>query len=138
MNLLVIGNPVAGGGRAAGLIAEVAQLLEARGHRCESFLTSAAGDARQRASTLDPACEAIVVAGGDGTLNEVLNGLEDPPQVPIAFMPAGTGNVIGYELGLTGSPEGVVQAIEAEKALRARMGGPTMTFLRRVFLPPGL
>ncbi len=122
MRLLAIGNPVAGGGQAVRLITETTELLKARGHRCETFLTGAVGDARQRVSRLDPACEAIVVAGGDGTLNEVVNGLEDPPQLPIAFMSAGTGNVIGCELGLAGTPAEVVQAIETGSTRRLDVG----------------
>jgi YegS/Rv2252/BmrU family lipid kinase len=41
----------------------------------------------------------IVVAGGDGTINEVVNGMAYS-DVPLAILPAGTANVLAMELGI--------------------------------------
>jgi diacylglycerol kinase (ATP) len=122
MKLLVVGNPVSGGGKARPLIAELESLLENGGHQVEVFWTSARGDALARIQALEPDFDALVVVGGDGTLNEAINGMVLPARIPIAFMPAGTGNVIAHELGMPRDPRVVVQAIEGGRIRRLDMG----------------
>ncbi|HVB56112.1 MAG TPA: diacylglycerol kinase family protein [Candidatus Acidoferrales bacterium] len=41
----------------------------------------------------------VIVCGGDGTINEVVNGLAGS-QVPMALLPAGTANILAKELGI--------------------------------------
>ncbi|HEV2550532.1 MAG TPA: diacylglycerol kinase family protein [Stellaceae bacterium] len=56
------------------------------------------------ARSADPArFEAVAVAGGDGTINEAVNGLALSP-LPLAIFPLGTANVLAAEIGL---PRGV-------------------------------
>jgi YegS/Rv2252/BmrU family lipid kinase len=62
-----------------------------------------AGDittAAKRASG-DSSVELFVVAGGDGTLNEAINGISCPGP-KIGYVPGGTSNVIRFELGISG------------------------------------
>ena len=115
MKLRIIGNPIAGGGKAAPRIKALTALLEARGHWVDVQLTTKAGDARAWAGELpeEPgALDRLIVAGGDGTLNEVLNGLRDPSRVPIVQMPVGTANVLVRELGLPWKPAGVAENVD--------------------------
>ena len=68
-------------------------------------LTAAAGDARRLAAeAIGEGFEVIVAAGGDGTLNEVLNGIGDVPdgfeRARLGVLPLGTVNVFARELAL--------------------------------------
>jgi diacylglycerol kinase (ATP) len=67
--------------------------------------TVAPGDARRLArEAVADGFELIVAAGGDGTLNEVLNGLGDAPdgfaRARLGLLPLGTVNVFAREIGL--------------------------------------
>jgi YegS/Rv2252/BmrU family lipid kinase len=61
--------------------------------------TGRRGDARRFASEASPAsCDVIAAAGGDGTINEVINGLAGSG-LPLAVIPLGTANVLAAEIG---------------------------------------
>jgi diacylglycerol kinase (ATP) len=67
--------------------------------------TEAAGDARRLAAkAVEQGFERIIAAGGDGTVNEVLNGLGDAPdgfeRACLGVLPLGTVNVFARELAL--------------------------------------
>jgi YegS/Rv2252/BmrU family lipid kinase len=62
---------------------------------------SAAGIAREIAGG---GADLILVAGGDGTINEVVNGMAGS-QVPLGILPAGTANVLANELGIARTME---------------------------------
>ena len=47
----------------------------------------------------------IVVVGGDGTLNEVINGITDFEKVRLSLIPAGSGNDFARNLGIKKSPQ---------------------------------
>jgi len=64
----------------------------------------------------------IVVAAGDGTLNEVVNGIGDS-DVTLGLIPLGTGNVFASELGLDpNSLEHSLAVIERSKTRRIDLG----------------
>lgn len=74
---------------------------EYRGHAGELAAASAA-----------QGYELVVTFGGDGTVNEVVNGLMRAPRRPaLAPIPGGSGNVLARTLGLPGDVEGAVQQI---------------------------
>ena len=71
--------------------------------------TAAPGDAEAFAREANcGGFDGVVIAGGDGTLNEAVNGLEDAA-LPIAVFPFGTENVLAREIGLTRNPERVAE-----------------------------
>jgi YegS/Rv2252/BmrU family lipid kinase len=110
---LLIANPVAGGD-ARGKIDRAVAWLQARGVVVELALTGASGDARRAAAAArDAGFDRIVAAGGDGTLNEVINGLV-PSAIPLAFIPFGTTNVFALEVGIP---------FELEKACAVALNG---------------
>lgn len=53
----------------------------------------------------------LVVVGGDGTFNEVLNGITDFSRVTLSYIPAGSANDLGYALGISGDPLRVLKKI---------------------------
>jgi len=56
----------------------------------------------------------VVAAGGDGTVNSVLNGLmeTEPPRPVLAVLPLGTGNDLARSLGIPGDLEGAMEELE--------------------------
>jgi diacylglycerol kinase (ATP) len=122
MKLLVIGNPIAGGGKAGAKMAQLEGVLRQRGHDIEVRRTTARLDAMRWAGELPDDLDRLIVAGGDGTLNEVLNGLDDVGRVPLIQMPAGTANVLVRELRLPWKPTGVADLVESGKVRQLDMG----------------
>ncbi|MEJ2385098.1 MAG: diacylglycerol kinase family lipid kinase [Xanthomonadales bacterium] len=103
MNLLLVFNPHAGGGRAGRLQNEVLETLAAFA-RVDCECTSGPGSATERVAGRRLAgYDGIVAAGGDGTLFEVVNGLcahEAGERPPLGVLPIGTGNAFARDLGL--------------------------------------
>lgn len=81
-------------------------------------LTSEAGDARQiAAQAVRDGVEVIIAAGGDGTLNEVINGIGHAP-VRLGILPVGTMNVFATEIGIPlGNLEAAWKVIEQGKVI---------------------
>jgi YegS/Rv2252/BmrU family lipid kinase len=122
MRVQLIANPVSGRGRSRRLVACVTDLLRSGGHRTEVFWSRGPGDARENAGRLGSGVDRILVVGGDGTLNEVLNGLADPTRRPIAQLATGTANILAHELALPRDPEGVARMVSAGPVRRLDMG----------------
>ena len=53
----------------------------------------------------------IVVVGGDGTMNEVLNGIEDLSRVRLGYIPGGSANDFGLDIGLPKDREEIARTI---------------------------
>jgi len=97
--ILVIFNPVAGWRRRRRLDRALARLGKL-GFIVDLEATSGCGDAERIARrAAGTGWHAIAVAGGDGTLNEVVNGLA-PGAPPLLVLALGTANVLAGEIGL--------------------------------------
>jgi YegS/Rv2252/BmrU family lipid kinase len=95
----VIFNPAARGDKAR----RFRRQLDAIGAHCALKATTAAGDARRLATeAVNDGFDLIVAAGGDGTVNETLNGIGDAPagftKARLGVLPLGTVNVFAREL----------------------------------------
>lgn len=110
--ILVVHNPVAGRRRRRRFGA-VLERLRTRGIEAVVRATGGPGDAERLAREAGRAdFRAVVVAGGDGTLNEAANGLgADAP--PLGVIPLGTANVFAWEMGIPPAPAAVADAIAA-------------------------
>jgi len=106
-NALLIHNPNAGGGGNArrNKLDEARRILESRGIRADLQETTGPGEATEIAKRATTDGRQLVIAcGGDGTINEVVNGLANSKnghRVPLALLPAGTANVLAKELELS-------------------------------------
>jgi YegS/Rv2252/BmrU family lipid kinase len=99
VKIKLIANPVAGGD-ARSKIDQAVAWLQAAGATVDLVLTEKRGDAMQAAiAAKSVGFDRIIAAGGDGTLNEVINGLA-PSAIPLAFIPFGTTNVFALEVGI--------------------------------------
>ena len=119
MNVLIVGNPIASGGSAEERIRRLTEILERRGHRVESYLTRFAGDGRAFVSTIGPGVDRVVIVGGDGTFNEILNGIPDDFSVPLLQLPTGNANLLGRDLSLPQTARGAANLLENGRVIRA-------------------
>ncbi len=122
--VLVLYNPAAGQWRRRRLRATV-KALEALGCNVMLRETTRQGDAEAMAAKLSSSdCDVVVAAGGDGTINEVANGLlaAPGPIPPLAIIPLGTANVLAQEIGLHGQPVEIARAIARGSRLAIHPG----------------
>lgn len=96
--------------------------LEAAGHRCELLTTAAAGDAAAFArETTREIADVLVVAGGDGTVNDALQGI-GPHTPPLGLLPLGTANVLAHEIGIGTDPGRIAHCLMSGTARPIRPG----------------
>jgi len=97
--LLIVRNPVAGQRRGADY-ARAIRIFEEAGCSLTVAGTTARGDAVRIAREADAGeFDIVVAAGGDGTINEVVNGLAGGT-LPLGLIPLGTANVLAHEVGI--------------------------------------
>ena len=100
MKTLLIFNPGAGQRNARRELEKALELLTKRGWEVVQRETRGRGDAlRYAQEAVSSGYEAVIVAGGDGTVNEVVNGLVGS-DVALGVLPLGTGNTWAREIGM--------------------------------------
>jgi len=115
MRALIV-NPFASGVTEAKLEAVQAALPR----DTETFLTQGRGDAVEIAAGVSPRAEAVYIFSGDGTYNEVLNGLR--AEIPLGFVPGGGTSVLPRALGLPRDPVKAAERIRFGKPRRISLG----------------
>ena len=100
MNARLIVNPVAGRGKAERNLSMITEYFTARRLELDICRTDGVTGATELARCAgDDDCELVIVAGGDGTINEVVNGLVGSETV-LGIIPLGTSNVVARGLKL--------------------------------------
>ncbi len=135
MNALLIVNPAAGQGKPQAALDELQAALGPLVR--DVHVTQRAGDAEDAArSAAWSGFDAVLVAGGDGTVNEVVNGLLSAPQVlPLGLVPLGTQNVLAHELGQAADNLDALEALLwAGKTRRLDVGRLTSGAQTRCFV----
>ncbi len=113
--ICIIFNPKAGSSKLAKLNKIIAELN--KNNTVTLFETTAAGDATNIARTESARFDIVVAAGGDGTINEVVNGID--PNTPLAIIPMGTANIVAIEAGISNNSKAICAAINQGKTKRA-------------------
>lgn len=122
MRYLLIVNPTSGTGHNQAKIDHVLKYFRHHGHQIDLRLTSGPGDAqRLAAAALGAHYDVVIGAGGDGTINEVINGLAGSP-LRLAILPWGTGNVFAGEMGFPRRIKGLCRMIRRNASLRLDTG----------------
>jgi diacylglycerol kinase (ATP) len=103
MKICVIFNPKAGSAKRNKALRERLEAMD----DYELRVTERPGHARDIAAEVaSNGCSEVIVAGGDGTVNEALNGLSECfEDVTLAILPMGTGNDSARTLGMPQDPE---------------------------------
>jgi len=124
LNVSLVVNPAAGNNTSRSLD-RIISLLQNKAS-LSTFVTKKQGDALEFA-TRSNKTDTIIVAGGDGTINEVINGLlasEDPvtKEIPLSIIPIGTANVLAKELGIPEDIDGAVHRIFSGSEKKISLG----------------
>ncbi len=143
--IFLIGNPAAGR-NALMKINEAAAIIKNRGHDVQMLLTEKRGDAESFARQIssesgvksselrnDKNLELIthnskllvIAAGGDGTYNEMINGIACT-DIPMAILPLGTTNVLAKELNIPDDIEGALNIALRGKTQKVCLGRITL------------
>jgi diacylglycerol kinase family enzyme len=97
-------------------------LLSDRGFDAEAHATEGPDDAAQLAGAAVAAGADIIISyGGDGTLNEVIQGMAES-QTALAVWPGGTANVVARDLGVPFDVEELADMIEVGRTRRIALG----------------
>jgi YegS/Rv2252/BmrU family lipid kinase len=114
-------NPHSGYGGRKRHLAELRGELAKAGYDLVEYVTRYAGDATRYAREIASDAGAVISFGGDGTVNEVANGLLGT-DVPMLAAPAGTENLLAKELQIPSNPVDLVGVLKTGKTMRCDMG----------------
>jgi YegS/Rv2252/BmrU family lipid kinase len=121
MKILVIANPNAGGFKKVS-IDNIKSRLSKKGAFVTVFLTGKKGDAKDFALGIkEGEYDVVAAAGGDGTINEVINGIAGR-DINFGVIPAGTVNVFAIETGIPFDPLKACDVILQNKAVKINLG----------------
>lgn len=118
----IIVNPSSGKEESVSKINELIALMSKDGYRIDLCFTTKAGDAQKFASE-DDGENYIIVAGGDGTLNEVVNGIyKSKRETPLAVFQGGTVNDFASALKIPVKVEEFYQMLKRKHTIKADLG----------------
>ena len=121
---VIIYNPASGGRRHKRLrdIEAATRVLKDTGIIAEAIATTHAGSATEiTRNAVREGCQLVIVCGGDGTINEAVNGLAGS-HVPLAVLPAGTANILAKEIGIPWNIPKAARRIARGKLARVAVG----------------
>src|SRR5918997_6113110 len=118
---VIIGNPNSGRAGIKGYLERCAKILRSGGLEVEVLNTERPHHATEIAASAGD--RLVVAAGGDGTINEVINGLNK--YATLGILPLGTANVLAREIGLPLDVERACERILRRESMRMDLGVAT-------------
>ncbi|MBQ3061065.1 MAG: YegS/Rv2252/BmrU family lipid kinase [Lachnospiraceae bacterium] len=119
-------NTASGSGKGADVWKRISSVLKERKVQYKAYKTRYKGHARELAtkiSSLDVKELRLIVVGGDGTINEVINGITDFEKVVFFVIPTGSGNDFARGMGISKNVEITTNAIiDCDKTDRIDLG----------------
>lgn len=121
--LYFIYNPNAGKGKIVAKLSSVVEIFAKHGYEITIRPTFHAGEATELVAGQVVKYDLVVCSGGDGTLDETINGLmncENPPE--LGYIPAGSTNDFAITLGIPREPEAAAEMIMQRNTFACDMG----------------
>jgi diacylglycerol kinase (ATP) len=118
---VIIGNPNSGRAGSRDYLERCAKILRSGGLEVDVLNTECPDHATELASSTE--APLVIAAGGDGTINEVINGLDK--KATLGILPLGTANVLARELGLPLNVQGACERILRGERARIDLGVAT-------------
>lgn len=109
---LVIINPRAGKMKTKHQLFNITDELSASGREITVYTTKCRGHATTLAHDLSPDFDTVICRGGDGTLNEVINGImtvDKDKRPPVGYVPSGSTNDFAKSLDISSNPKKCVE-----------------------------
>jgi len=117
MEIAFIANPAAGRGYTRRFVSRFEAQARDLDQHIDVLWTERAGHAVELAREVRTRCDVVCVAGGDGTVHEVVNGLMPDP-VPLVVVPAGSGNDFASLFACPTTPQELVEVLRAGQGVR--------------------
>ena len=120
----IIINPASRSGRGAKIWSEqIEPALKESNAVYQTYFSKKAGEVKQLAAQItaghkdDPDLK-LVVLGGDGTVNEAIQGIADPSKVILGYIPTGSSNDLARDLNIPKEPKAALDLILRDAAPR--------------------
>lgn len=124
MKLYFVFNPKAGKERIKAKLGDIIELFSANGHEITVRATTRQGEARELVRDLPDGYDRVICAGGDGTLDEVVQGMsERENKISIGYIPAGSTNDFAGSLGLPSRTMDAAKVAISPNTFSCDMGG---------------
>ena len=121
--ILLIVNPCSGKGKVSKYVPQICDNLEKQGYELEVIYTSKTNNGEEIIKNYIRYIDAVVVCGGDGTLNEVINGIiKCHKKIDVTFVPFGTTNDFARTVKVPRTVYGLSKKLSKYKEINIDIG----------------
>lgn len=121
--MLFVYNPKAGKERIRSNLLDIIDTFTRAGYEVTVYPTQEPGDAIETVRTRENIYDIVTCSGGDGTLDEVVNGMwKSKKRIPIGYVPAGSTNDFAMSLGIPSAMHASAEALVTGKEYQCDIG----------------